>query len=366
MKTSKFILSLLLASGIATSQAQESVANIFKSGVDDLNAIGNGYLKPFGNGFATGLGSNWYNTADVHSVLGFDLTIGANAVFAPKEDQTFSLAGLKNLKAVNGETSAPSFAGKGQGVNLELTQTINGQQTKIVSFTSPKGVSQILPTPTVQFTIGLPVINDVSVRFIPNIKSGDTQVSMWGLGVKHNFKRWIPGVKLLPFDAAAMVSYTHFNVQYNLPTSSLVTPDKLVNGTTATVDYDGNASIYAGQNMHLSANAMSANIILSKKLLIFTPYAGFGITKTHYDVTMAGNYPILTSVKTSNGTVVTKNGVPVMDYKKEVDPLKVTDDLAMTNLTLGLRLKLALITLHGQYVFQKYPTASVGLGVSFR
>lgn len=362
MKTSKFILSLLLASGIATSQAQESVANIFKSGVDYYNAIGNGYLKPFGNGFATGLGSNWYNTADVHSVLGFDLTIGANAVFAPKEDQTFNLPVSPSLIADNGETSAPSFAGKGNGVNLSLYQ--NG--TKIVSFTTPKGVSQILPTPTVQFTIGLPVINDVSVRFIPNIKSGDTEVSMWGVGVKHNFKRWIPGVKLLPFDAAAMVSYTHFNVQYNLPTSSLVTPDKLVNGTTATVEDGWDASMYAGQNMHLSANAMSANIILSKKLLIFTPYAGFGITKTHYDVTMAGNYPILTSVKTSNGTVVTKNGVPVMDYNNEENPLKVTDDLAMTNLTLGLRLKLALITLHGQYVFQKYPTASVGLGVSFR
>ena len=55
-----------------------------------------------------------------------------------------------------------------------------------------------------------------------------------------------------------------------------------------------------------------------------------------------------------------------MDYNNEVDRVKVIDDLAMTNLTLGLRLKLALITLHGQYVFQKYPTASVGLGVSFR
>jgi hypothetical protein len=168
-----------------------------------------------------------------------------------------------------------------------------------------------------------------------------------------------------------MVSYTHFNVQYNLPTSSLVTPDKLVNGTTATVEDGWDASRYAGQNMHLSANAMSANIILSKKLLIFTPYAGLGVTKTHYDVTMAGNYPILTSVKTnSNGVPVTKtvNGqnVPVMEYITRPDPLKVTDDLSMTNLTLGLRLKLALITLHGQYVFQKYPTASVGLGVSFR
>lgn len=118
MKTSKFILSLLLAGGITTSQAQESVANIFKSGVDDLNAIGNGYLKPFGNGFATGLGSNWYNTADVHSVLGFDLTIGANAVFAPKEDQTFNLPVSPSLKADNGETSAPSFAGKGNGVKI--------------------------------------------------------------------------------------------------------------------------------------------------------------------------------------------------------------------------------------------------------
>jgi hypothetical protein len=354
MKTSKFILTLLLAGGIASNQAQESVANIFKSGKDDLNTIANGYLKPFGNGFATGLGSNWYNTADVHSVLGFDLTIGANAVFAPKEDQTFSLTDLKNLKADNNELTAPTFAGKGNGVNLSLYQ--NG--TKIVSFTTPKGVSQVLPTPTVQFTIGVPVVNDVSVRFIPTLKSGDTELSMWGVGVKHNFKRWIPGVKLLPFDAAAIVSYTHFNVQYSLPTT--VTPDMLVNNSTATVDYNGDATAYAGQNMHLSANALMGNIIVSKKLLFVTPYAGFGITKTNFDVTMAGTYPILTTVKSSNGSSV------VMNYEDQVDPVKVTDSQTMANLTLGLRLKLALLTFHGQYVFQKYPTASVGLGVSFR
>jgi len=55
-----------------------------------------------------------------------------------------------------------------------------------------------------------------------------------------------------------------------------------------------------------------------------------------------------------------------MQIKNVTDPVSINSNQLMTNATLGLRFKLALITFHAQYAFQKYPVASAGFGISFR
>jgi hypothetical protein len=373
MKTINYFvaIALLTCSSATSLKAQDEITNIFKSGLTDLNKVANGYMKPAGTSLAAGLGSNWYNTAAVHKTWGFDLTIGGSVVMAPQSERMFDITGLTNLKpTIAGTTQAPTFAGSGSGVELNLMQphflsdgtTVNplwnNGTGKIVSFTTPKGISKYIPAPTVQFTIGLPFINDVSVRWMPTVKSSDAEVSLIGIGVKHNFKQWIPGVKLLPFDASVLVAYTHLNANYNFPASAQITPDKLVGGGLGYVA-DPNLNDYSTQSLKINAKAFTAGIILSKKLAFFTPYVGMGIVKTNFDAVMAGDYPTL-------GDPVLSGGTYKMKIKNMADPVKVTGTETMPNATLGLRLKLAIITFHAQYVAQKYPTASVGMGLSFR
>lgn len=380
------VVTLLIAgSFFSTINAQDDISNIFKAGVADLNTVANGYLKPAGVSFSTGLGSNWYNTAAVHKTWGFDLTVGVGVVQASQADQMFSLTGLTNLKpTVTGTTQAPSFAGKGPGVELNLMQphymsdgtTVNplwnNGTGKITSFTTPAGVSQYVPTANVQFTIGLPYINDVSVRFVPKVSVSGFEASMWGVGVKHNFKQWIPVVKDLPFDASVLLAYNIFNVKYAFPTSAQITPDKLV-GSNLT--YDSTPTDYTTQGMVIKASAMTANLIFSKKLAFITPYIGFGIIKSNFDLTMAGNYPTLGNPKTTSVTVggtttvvpVYRDGKPVMEINNMTDPIKITSPEVMTNATVGIRMKvLWVLSIHAQYAFQKYPIASAGFGITIR
>jgi len=368
MKKTIFVALALLICGYTTSlKAQNEITNIFKSGLTDLNTVANGYLKPAGNSLAAGLGSNWYNTAAVHKTWGFDLTIGGSVVMAPQSERTFDLTGLTNLKpTVTGTTSAPTFAGKGSGVGLTLFQPdklsdgtanpLKGQQ--IVSFTTPKGISKYIPAPTVQFTIGLPFINDLIIRWMPTVKASDAEVSFWGIGVKHNFKQWIPGIKLLPFDASVLVGYTHLNANYYFPTSAEITPDKLVSGGLGYVA-DPNLNNYSTQSMRINTNSFTTGIVVSKTLLFFTPYVGVGIVKTKFDVVMAGDYPTL-------GDPVLSGGTYKMTIKNIADPVKVTGSETMPNATFGFRLKFALLSIHAQYVAQKYATASAGFGFTFR
>jgi hypothetical protein len=379
MKTIKYLVAIALVacSSVASLKAQDEITNIFKSGLSDLNTVANGYLKPAGNSFAAALGSNWYNTAAVHKTWGFDLTIGGSVVMSPKSDQMFDISGLTNLKpTVAGTTQAPTFTGKGSGVGLALYQPdklsdgtanpLKGQQ--IVSFTTPKGVSRYIPAPTVQFTIGLPVINDLSIRWMPKVKASDADVSLIGVGIKHDFKHWIPGLKLLPFDASVLVAYTHLNANYYFPASAQITPAKLVGSGLDYVPDPNYTGDYSTQSLKINAKAVTAGIVLSKKLAFFTPYAGVGIVKTNFDATMAGDYPTLGDlVLDKNGLpVLSSNNKPMMQIKKATDPVKVTGTETMPNATLGFRLKFAVITLHAQYVAQKYPTASAGFGIAIR
>ena len=371
---------LLAGSFFSILTAQEDISNIFKAGVVDMNKVAEGYLNPAGKSFAVGLGSNWYNTAAVHKTWGFDLTFGVGAVQAPAADQSFSLTGLTNLKpAVAGTTQAPSFTGSGDGVllNLMQPQTVNGKANPlypgvITSFTTPSGVSKYVPTASIQFTIGLPIINDLSIRLVPTVKVKGFEASIWGIGIKHNIKQWIPVVKDLPFDAALLLAYSKFDMKYAFPSNYQVTPDKLVSGGVTTApDPNTSSNDYSTQGMKVSATAKTANLVFSKKILFITPYVGFGFTDTNFDMGMPGNYPTLGDPQTIvvGGVTVPKlnsNGKPIMQIKNITDPINISSSEVMTNATLGLRLKLAVITIHAQYAFQKYPVASAGFGISIR
>lgn len=376
-----FVAVLLAGTYFSIVNAQNDISNIFKAGVADLNTVAEGYLKPAGNSFSAGLGTDWYNTAAVHKPWGFDLTFGVGAIQAPASDQTFSLTGLTNLKpTVAGTTTAPTFMGKGDGVELNLYQPqylSNGNANplygqKIVSFTTPSGVSKYVPAASIQFTLGIPYINDVSIRLVPKVTVSGFGASMWGIGIKHNIKQWIPVVKDLPFDAAVVLAYSKFDMNYAFSADNQITPDKLVSGgVTTQADPNTSSNDYTTQGMKISATAKTANLVFSKKFLFITPYVGFGFTSTNFDLSMTGNYPTLgdpvtTTIAGQTVPVLNGNGKPIMKITNITNPINFSPSETMANATLGLQLKLAILTIHAQYAFQKYPVASVGFGFSVR
>jgi hypothetical protein len=286
-KNSIKIIALLLIVGASLNGfAQSDIANLFKSGVKDLNTVANGYMKPMGTGFAANLGSNWYNTGAPHKIGGFDITVGFGVAMAPTKDQTFSLTGLTNLKAPNNEKTAPTFAGGSKGVDLVLYQpatiTSTGGQSvanphageKIVEFTTPKGVSKMIPGISAQIGIGLPFGTQVTVRYLPTVKATDFNIGMWGIGIQHDFKQWIPVVKDIPIDMSAVIGYTKLTSGYDFATADMITPDKLVGGSVGYIAPAG--VLFNNQKIDLTSSAFTFNIVVSKKLLFFTPYLEIG------------------------------------------------------------------------------------------
>jgi hypothetical protein len=183
----------------------------------------------------------------------------------------------------------------------------------------------------VQLGFGLPKGFDLKLRFFPSTKIGDNgTVQLFGIGVMHDVKQYIPGIKLAPFDLSAFVGYTHLKLDYGLDTAH---PDQ--HGV-----YEVNATTIQG--------------LISKKFSVLTVYGGLGYNIAKSSIALNGKYDI--------------NGDGVYGDKSlgEVDPLNSKFAASGPRMTAGFRLKLAVLTLHADYTLQKYNALTVGIGISVR
>jgi hypothetical protein len=181
---------------------------------------------------------------------------------------------------------------------------------------------------------------------------------MWGVGVKHSLKQWIPVIKMTPFfNLSVFGGYTQLKTNMNLNLQPEVY-------TKSPINADISASVlpYDNQKMELLVKGYTGNVIASFDFPIIAIYAGVGFSSTNSNLKLVGDYP-MPSVQ---GTKVV-----VVDSNKKVDPINMemkSMDGSKTKprLNAGVRFKFAVITLHFDYTYANYSVATAGLGLSFR
>jgi hypothetical protein len=151
---------------------------------------------------------------------------------------------------------------------------------------------------------------------------GETgSLGLWGVGIKHNIKQHIPGLKVLPFSMSIFAGYTKFNSKIDLEQSQ-------------------------NQVANFDVKSTTIQLLVSKKLAVLTVYGGFGYDITNGSLNLTGSY------NTGTGTVQ--------------DPVDFSTKHNSARFTGGLRLKLGPITLHGDYTLAKYSAITAGFGISVR
>jgi hypothetical protein len=347
--------------------AQTDAGAIIKGGIEDANTIMNGYFSPLMKSFGAGLNSGWYQTAKPHGIGGFDITISANATFAPSADQTYSLSGLNKVQPAAGQpTEAPSIFGKGgSGIDVEVhdKSPFTNQDTAITKFTLPPGLgTNIFAVPTAQLAVGVGYGTDIAVRFMPNLSFGDVGVGLFGFAVKHDFKQWIPGMKELPFDLSVMFGYTTMGATVKF------VGDKAIQADTDTNIYNPTpGKKYTNQQVEFKSKAWTTNIIISKKLGPFTPYLGVGYQSAKTTLALQGDYPVTVPNDAAKAQDPSDPSFTKPARIMEVNnPINIKGDLSGFRANVGFRLKLAVLTIHGDYTFGEYKVASVGLGLNIQ
>jgi hypothetical protein len=335
-----------------TAFSQFDNVDFLRAGATDGLTYVKAYVSPWANAFGAGLNGGWYNSAKPHKLGGFDITASVSAGFVPSSATTFDVSKI-GLTTLSGTGTASTVAGPDME-GPTLTATKSG--ITLASFRTPPGADwKIIPVPSIQAGIGLPFGTELKVRFMPKLNIGDGDISLWGVGVMHSLLQYLPGNKMLPFDVSFFGAYT--KLKGNVPIDLQPQEGSPLNYST----YNPMTS-FQDQNMAATVSAMNVGIIASLNIPVLTVYGGLGYAKTNTNIRLTGNYPL----PTINPLVSTTEAV-----YEDAGVVKGFDALTIKNFSglranIGLRVKLAVITIHVDYTRAYYNVISTGLGVSFR
>ncbi|MEO6522365.1 MAG: DUF6588 family protein [Mucilaginibacter sp.] len=350
-----FTLIVLGALCISKTNAQD-ISGIFKGGPSDVNALLNAYTNPLFKGFGNGLNGGWTNTAKTQKFLRFAIRVSATGSIVPDADRAFDINSLNltNIRPTNsGQSLSPTFGGRNGAVGQNITYYNDPKNPALGKYDTklPDAVSTIIPAPQVQLTVGLIKSTDITLRVIPTfqVNSDVGSLGMFGVGLKHNFSGdFGTASHVIPFDLALAVGYTHLSYTKTLD----VKPDANNAGTSGSQDY-------SNQKLQGDFSGWNAQIILSKKLLFFTPFVSVGYLTSKTDVGLKGNFPFVTGADPITGKP---------KYTTTPDPITINSSAAATSgarADVGFQMSLFFLKIYGSYSFAEYQSFNGGIGLGF-
>lgn len=372
MKKTIYNVTFLTAIGLVSFgvKAQNNISSILKTGLGDANKLVGAYSTPLLKTLGAGNNAGWFNTAKPHGTLGFDLTIVPTLVLVPSADQSFNVdnLGLNTLKRIDGPETSPTFFGSDKQGPIVGIPYNNGSDTVLYKNTLPAGIGfGAFPVPVAQLAVGVVKNTEIVVRYLPQVDYDQMKMGMIGFGIKHDIKQWIPGMSELPFDLSVMYNYSSFEGQLKIK--------QLQAEASSSSVYNGDPGrVYNNQKVDIKTTGSAFNLIVSKKIAMFTPYLGLGYQTSTSKLTMKGDFPV-TDVnenfepQNASGTpgynANNPNHHPLI-VRVQQDPIKVEGKLSGFRATGGFRLKMAVITLQADYTFAEYSVVTFGIGVNIQ
>ena len=261
-----------------------SFDEVLQGGSDDMSTYMEFYTKPFFDGFGTGINNGWYNTAAPHNTLGFDLTVYTSLVSVPEEELFFTfLDSDYNNLALSGGGSAdlPTLLGGTTSEELVSTYSQGPLTVSSAPFPAPEGFGEDLPTnkvfvPMAQLAIGLPKGFELIGRYAPAVSTETLDLSFFGIGLKHDIKQWIPGIRLVPIDLSVLIGYTSLDMEVFMDNSTIQGPGE--------------------RSAIFDVTAITFQALVSKKVSILTAYGGLGFNSVKSDFSMTGEYELVPGI----------------------------------------------------------------------
>ena len=355
----KLVVSVMFCMVTIYTRAQTELVEFIQGGIHDGEKLIQAYLEPLGKGLGANLNGGWYNTAKVHKSLGFDITITVVSALPPQSSKTFDLTGigLRNLKLKHPEQSmAPTISGsRFRGPRLVMEDPDSG--LSLLEFQSVAGLSlPLIPLPMIKAGVGLPLGLEVNGRFIPKYTYKDMSIYMYGGGLKIDVLQFKADEKRSSFlNASVMGAYTFVNtssaVDFQTGNYAFTTEDILV---------VGGQPRYDNQKIDILMHGFMGMALVSYDLPLLSPFAGIGYSHSITNVDLLGEYPVVSGLQTdSEGQFI------VIDDIR--NPISLSfDNFSGLQYVIGLRAKIAIVSVHVDYTRANYNLFTVGAGVTLR
>jgi hypothetical protein len=367
MKRAILQICIILLAPISSFSQIGEISNFLAGGVNDAELMLTEYLRPVANAMGANISGGWYNTAEVHKLGGFHINFTASVAFAPEEHRTYNLDNLDLSDGISYDYNIAKTAAGTRGSETQILYVMDVPdlgQKDLVRYNHPGGSGyNMFPSPMINAGIGLIKGTEIMGRYMPTLKYGKDKtnsIGLWGIGVKHDLKQWIPFIKRVPLlNFSVMYGYTKVNLHSSLKP---LTPTMLdAQDLTTLADWNT-------QNMDMQFQGHTANLLIGVNLPVVTFYGGAGISITKANLNLNGDFPVPTIIPDVADPYYR---VVVRDNDVVTDPISIeikNQDGGITKprFNIGMRFKFTVITLHADYTWANYSVATVGLGISFR
>lgn len=364
--SSSLLLLLLICVSPVMAQLDDAgdiiQAAVTEEGRQDANTLLKAYFLPFGKGIGSDLNAGWSNSAATHPTLGFDLTMSVNFARVPGGDQSFNVQelDLNELVYIEEKSSTPitptAFGANQSNTTMGAyyTDPQTSEERVLLDFEMPRGTDvPYVPAPMIQANVGLIKSTEVSVRYVPPLTLGnDLKLDVWGMGVKHEITKWLPGGSLIPVNISLQAGFTKLNssVAFN------VEPEQ---GPDVKNEYPDET--WDGQEAALSSNAFTVNALVGKTLPFVSFYGGVGYETSSLSLRTPGSYPATVPNEDYPGEPQSK------EIEKVDNPVDISYDAHRSLRGLvGTQIKLFIFNINASYTLSKYSVGQVGVGFSFR
>ncbi len=334
MKSILFFV-LLLSSSLAISQA--NINEVFAAGVDDAELFTNDYMAPVSEGLMYSVSNGWYNSAEAKPLLGFEISIIANAAsFKNKENKksfVLNTVDYENIQFVDGSISKTVSTGLGDIDNVMVyVEDEDGLFRE--EFELPTGLASeninFLPSAFVQVSVGLVKGTEIKARFLPKIDTEEASMGFYGVGLQHEFTSLLPLEKVWPVAISGVVGYTHLDGSYDF------TDTGIVSGENQRIETDVNTWVFQA--------------VVSTKLPIINFYGGIGYLTGKSETDILGTYNVTSGPFQQSVT----------------DPFSLTKKASGVTANIGTKLKLGFFRLNADYSIAAFNSLSVGVNFGFR
>ncbi|MDC6352395.1 hypothetical protein PP178_12605 [Zeaxanthinibacter sp. PT1] len=335
----KMILAAAIIGSSALS-AQSNANDLLAAGVEDAEKFMTDYLSPVSEASIYSISSGWFNSASAKPLGGFEISVIGNLTgFKNKEDKkSFILdtSEYENLqfqdRSISKEVSTAlgDIEGIGVFVEAEVAPGITARE----DFELPSGLSSegidFIPSGYLQGSVGLIKGTEIKARFLPKIETDEVSISLYGIGLQHEFTSHLPADKILPIAVSGLIGYTHLDGSYDFT----------------------NTSIIDGENQRIDASINSWNFqaIVSTRLPVINFYGALG-------------YLSGTSTTDVLGTYRVQSGPFQETY---TDPFSIEKKVNGVTANLGAKLKLGFFRLNADYSLGAFNNLSLGVNFGFR
>lgn len=277
------------------SYAQEDDLTKF---ANEMLYIADEFAGPAAEGAAYQAGAGWFTSATALKPWQVEVSFQANALFVPSNRQSFTISN-GDLSGVH-ESGGPILSIEGDGSNAVVPTAFGGEtETYFVGdinyagnnvpirFQAIEGINKsVLAYPFIQANIGLPHETEFSARILPQLTVDGVAFTTYGAAIKHNFSQYFRFNNEEDFQAAAIVAFSKFDVEYEF-----IDPVNLSSSGSSF----GNLTL-----VNVNSNLWMASVMGSKLYGdTFEVFGALGATNSNFNYAMGGSGIALGPINTA-------------------------------------------------------------------